>query len=74
MPQNKAGHTAAIIAAFYGKDECLKIIIDAKADLDVKVRREGGGRWGEWIVRLDPFDAYTVVVFVFKRGKLGHVF
>ena len=45
--QDNYGHTAAIKAAFFGREATLKILVDAKADLDVKVRRVGGEMLGE---------------------------
>ena len=34
--KDKDGYTAAFWAASKGKDACLKLVVDAKADLDVK--------------------------------------
>ena len=45
--QTNNGGTAAIEAAGYGEEATLKILVDAKADLDAKVRREGGEMLGE---------------------------
>jgi phosphoribosylamine-glycine ligase len=45
--QANDGWTAAIEAAYKGKEATLKILVDGKADLDAKVRREGGEMLGE---------------------------
>ena len=60
--QDNGGETAAIGAARYGREATLKILVNAKADLEVKVRREGGemlgedggrgGRWGMQVLEI----------------------
>ena len=47
LMQTNDGSTAAIQAAAMGKEATLKILVDAKADLDAKVRREGVEMLGE---------------------------
>ena len=40
--QGEDGCTATIMAAAKGKGACLKLLVDAKVDLEGKVRRAGG--------------------------------
>ena len=53
-------------AAGWGKEATLKILVDAKADLDVKVWREGGEMLGE-----DGGGGGVEVPLVGRRDPLG---